>query len=161
MLGMSKLILETAWAPVQTQTSQEQSFSPHHADILHQIPKSVTTALERFNLNNHKVTIYAVCPECQFIYPPQPPQGLSSDPQYPQFCSNRSQSHPNECSAPLLRDQKPIKPFLYHNFHDYLSGLLSRSDLEEWMNKACNDLIQSKDNTPPTMSTDVWEASFL
>ena len=29
------------------------------------------------------------------------------------------------------------------------------------MNKACNDLIQSKDNTPPTMSTDVWEASFL
>ena len=50
---------------------------------------------------------------------------------------------------------------IYHDFYDYLLGLLSWSDLEEWMNKACDDLIQSKDNTPPTMSTDVWEASFL
>jgi hypothetical protein len=38
---------------------------------------------------------------------------------------------------------KPIKPFVYHHFHDYLAGLLSRSNLEQLMDKACDDLMES------------------
>jgi hypothetical protein len=56
---------------------------------------------------------------------------------------------------------KPIKPFVYHHFHDYLAGLLSRPDLEQAMDKSCDDLMESLDQPPPKFVRDIFEAEFL
>jgi len=55
---------------------------------------------------------------------------------------------------------KPIKPFVYHHFHDYLAGLLSRPDLEELMDKSCDNL-KSRDQPAASFIGDVFEAEFL
>jgi hypothetical protein len=56
---------------------------------------------------------------------------------------------------------KPIKPFIYHDFQDYLASLLSCADFEMAMDKACNDLMRICNNPIPEHVTDIWEAEFL
>ncbi len=38
---------------------------------------------------------------------------------------------------------KPKKTFVYHHFHDYLAGLLSRKDIESLMDESCDTLSSS------------------
>src|SRR6266436_317065 len=116
-----------------------------HADTLTQIPASIDAALSKLNLDGH-TTIYAVCPACHCTYKPQPEYA--------------------ECHEPLLvqdgsQTPKPIKTFVYHHFHDYLAGLLSRPDLEQLMDKSCDDLMESLNQPRPTFVGDVFEAEFL
>ena len=55
---------------------------------------------------------------------------------------------------------KPIKPFVYHSFHDYLASLLSWKDLEEVMDKACK--LQGLIDRPlPSFALDVWQPELL
>src|SRR5882672_5568646 len=81
--------------------------------------------------------------------------------------TNKPKPGSNECGEPLLetsgvsRIMKPIKPFIYHHFHDYLAGLLSRPDLEELMDKSCDNLMESMDKPAPSFVRDVFEAEFL
>jgi hypothetical protein len=56
---------------------------------------------------------------------------------------------------------KPIKPFVYRDFHDYLASLLSRTDLEEAMDKSCDELMRTRNDPIPEYVEDVWEAEFL
>lgn len=143
--------------------------TPSQQDIIADLPKSIRTALSRFNLEA-KTTIYAVCPACHCTYKPYFVDG-NPLPQYPPRCTNKPNLAPDECSEPLVKHDmaddgrsnfsRPIKPFVYHSFHDYLSGLLARKDLEEFMDKTCDDLNAALDEPPPSMVTDVWEAQFL
>ena len=57
--------------------------------------------------------------------------------------------------------EKPIRPFVYHHFHDYLAGLLSRPDLEQLLDKSCDNLMDSLSQTQPTFIRDVFRAEFL
>ena len=137
-----------------------------HADTLAQIPSTITATLSKFNLDG-QTTIYAVCPACHCTYKPDFNRN-SSTPIYPERCSNKPQPESGECHEPLLESpvdsspiRKPIKPFVYHHFHDYLAGLLSRPDLEQLMDKACDDLLESLGEPIPTFVKDVFEAEYL
>ncbi|KIM72661.1 hypothetical protein PILCRDRAFT_81703 [Piloderma croceum F 1598] len=91
----------------------------------------------------------------------------SSIPIYPEKCSNKPKTGLNDCGKPLLETSsvshitKPIKPFVYHHFHDYLSGLLSRPDLEELMDMSYDNLMESIDQPAPLFIRDIFKAEFL
>jgi hypothetical protein len=122
--------------------------------VLDQIPFSLQQVLSRYNLDGRTV-IYAVCPSCHCTYKPR-----SSGTHYPERCTNKPKPESGECNAPLLEDDQPIKTFVYHEFQDYLAGLLSRKDIEEVMDKACDDLKESLDDRPEFVKG-VFEAEFL
>lgn len=161
MMGILNILLFHAFQPLNG-----GRMDPVHEDIIAEIPEKVRMALSQFDLEA-KTTIYAVCPECHFTYPPIG----DTSPKYPLTCNNRRDLGSEECGTRLLQGnafesdpdsvQKPIKPFVYHSFHDYLASLLSRKDLEIAMNKSCDDLMKDVGNSPPEYVKDVWEAQFL
>jgi hypothetical protein len=133
--------------------------------IVSELPDSITDALSKFNFDG-KTTIYAVCPRCHFTYKPQFKPGLSHA-IYPKLCTNKPHPGSPLCNQALLEAQpdnhspKPLKTFVYHSFHDYLGGLLARKDLEEVMDKSCDDLKESLKYPRPEIVKDVFEAEFL
>jgi hypothetical protein len=139
-----------------------------HLDVMAQMPLNIRAALSKFDLDS-RLVIYAVCPTCHCTYKPRYDEG-STYPIYEEFCTNRPKPESDICGEPLLRRfndedghrvMKPIKPFAYHDFHDYLASLLSRADLEGAMDKSCDDLLQTLDIPAPEHVGDVWEAEFL
>lgn len=139
----------------------------HHQDTIAQLPNNIRAALSKFSLES-KTVVYAVCPACHCTFAPKFTLG-DPTPKYPSLCNNRATPEAGECQQQLLTHDsgtpatsgKPIKPFLYHSFHDYLAGLLSRKDLEAAMDKSCDDLLAATSKPPPSVVTDVWEAQFL
>jgi hypothetical protein len=133
-------------------------------DVMGTIPLNVAEALSKFNLEGRTVT-YACCPQCLQTYKPEFKRG-STIPIYPSSCNNRPEPDSPICGEALLetRDDgtgtKPIKPFVYHSFHDYLGMLLSRKDLEGKMDNACSGLLDTLKN-PSTTVNDVFEAKFM
>lgn len=136
-----------------------------HREILEEMPGEIRSVLSKFDFQS-KTTIYAVCPNCHCTYAPIFDPG-DSTPRYPSRCIHSSNAESAPCGAQLLSNSKdnkasqPIKPFVYHSFHDYLAGLLSRPDLETSMDKYCDDLNNSLGSPPPEIVSDVWEAQFL
>ncbi|KAF8576079.1 hypothetical protein K439DRAFT_1240842, partial [Ramaria rubella] len=63
ILGITSVLLSLAWR------NKHGTLDPPQANVLVQVPKTVATALSRFNLDS-QVTIYAVCPTCHFTYKP-------------------------------------------------------------------------------------------
>jgi hypothetical protein len=139
---------------------------PRHHDVIAQMPQSIHDALSKFDLES-RVVIYAVCPACHCTYKPRYDEG-STYPIYDETCSNRPEPESDMCNESLLqvdedghRIMKPIKPFVYHDFHDYLASLLSRADLEKAMDESCDNLMQSCNDPAPEYVKDIWEAEFL
>lgn len=136
--------------------------------VLKEIPLSIYGALNKIDLESRTI-VYAVCPTCHCTYEPINTAGDES-PKYPKYCTNIPRPEAGPCGQQLLRDPndkddlqecKPIKPFVYHDFRDYLAGLLSCGDLEGMMDKSCNDLLDARDEDPPEFVRDIWEAEFL
>jgi hypothetical protein len=139
-----------------------------HVDVIAQMPQNIRAALSKFDLDS-RVAVYAVCPVCHCTYKPRYDEG-STYPTYNEFCTNRPEPESGICGESLLRRvdddnghhvMKPIKPFVYHDFHDYLASLLSRADLEEAMDKSCDELMRTRDDPIPEYVKDIWEAEFL
>ena len=139
-----------------------------HVDVIAQMPQNIRAALSKFDLDS-QVAVYAVCTVCHCTYKPQYDEG-STYPIYNEFCTNRPKPESGICGESLLRHvdddnghhvMKPIKPFVYHDFHDYLASLLSRADLEEAMDKSCDELMRTRDDPIPEYVKDIWEAEFL
>ena len=124
--------------------------TPKHEDIIAQMPQNIRQALSKFDLDSHTTT-YAVCPACHCTYKPQYNKG-SLVSIYDKTCHNRPTLESGLCREPLLRKRdrspKPIKTFIYHHFHDFISNLLSHQDLEEAMDKTCDNLKSDLDNPP-------------
>lgn len=145
-------------------TSGNATITPTQEDILAQIPPTIESALGRFKLDCKTVT-YAVCPTCHCNYKPSFASG-STTPQYPAFCDNIPEPG-QTCGERLLHDTdgngcaKPLKTYVYHSFHDFLAGLLSRPDLELEMNKASDDFMRSAQEPPPPYVADIFEAEYL
>ena len=137
----------------------------HHQEVLGEMPGNINSVLSKFDFQ-FKTTIYAICPKCHCTYAPLYNPG-DSTPQYPSHCTHSPNAESGPCGAKLLSNtnasssSKPIKPFIYHSFHDYLASLLSHPDLETLMDKCCNDLNDSLGSPPPELVSDVWEAQFL
>ena len=123
----------------------------HHADILSQIPSTIIAILSKVNLDGQS-TVYAICPACHCTYKPHFNHD-SSIPIYLDCCSNKPKPYSETCNELLLEalgthnTKKPIRPFVYHHFHDYLAGLLSKLDLEQLRDKSCDNLIDSLSQT--------------
>jgi hypothetical protein len=137
-------------------------------NILAELPRRIAEVVKRFNLDG-QTTTYAVCPSCHSLHKAVFKSG-SSTPQYPERCSNTILGK-GECGTSLLQDgwlsgltsKKPIKTFVYHNLDDFVGSLLSRSDLEEYIDKSCDNLAASIKEEEPRRSfvSDVFEADFL
>lgn len=142
-------------------------FDIRHEDTISQLPNNIRAALGKFDIDT-KTVVYAVCPKCHCTFSPQMSPG-DPVPKYPSHCTNHPTPGSEECGQPLLRHDpsdkehplRPIKPFVYHSFHDYLAGLLSRKDLEEAMDKACDRLKDTVEGSLPEFVSDVWGAEFL
>ena len=143
-----------------------QPLDSRHEHTITQLPGSIRAALSKFDIDT-KTIVYAVCPKCHCTYPPQTSLGESTT-KYPSLCTNCPTPSSDECGQPLLRcdksnqeSSKPIKPFVYHSFHDYLASLLSIKDLEEVMDKVCDELKGLVEGSLPDFVSDVWGAEFL
>lgn len=135
-----------------------------HEDIISEMPQSIEAALSRFDLDS-RTTVYAVCPSCHFLYKPTFKIG-STIPVYAEICTNHPHLESSECGDRLLREgsdgkRMPIKPFVFHDFNDYVTSLLSRADLEEAMDRSCNTLMEELNNPKTVYVRDVWQAEFL
>ncbi|KIK31568.1 hypothetical protein CY34DRAFT_57483, partial [Suillus luteus UH-Slu-Lm8-n1] len=130
-------------------------------NTLKQIPMTSESAEAKFHLTG-KTVPYAVC-SCHCTYPPTYAPG-STTPAYPERCTHRP-TLTTECGEALLVGEdgnfRPRKTFLYHDFKDYLSGLLSRRDIEAVMDQACDDLMDSIDSPQPSFIKTPFEAQFL
>lgn len=127
--------------------------------ILKQIPKTVETALKRLNLHSDHTITFAVCPECHANYPPAPIRN-STDAEYPSRCNYRHLDA-GVCGAELLQNGKPLKTFVYHDFHDFLARLLSRRDIEAVMDESCDNARVSANESPPRYLADVFDGEYL
>jgi hypothetical protein len=132
--------------------------------VHNQIPTSINAALSNLKLDG-QVTVYAICPVCHFSHKPAVDR-KSGRSLYPDRCSNRPGSDGKVCGEPLLIQndcdpnvKKPIKPFVYHHFGDYLAGLLSQH--EAVMDKAADDCMNSFQDPPPTLATGFFDAQFI
>lgn len=150
---------------------------PHGEEVLKQMPQEIRSLLSKFDLESRTI-IYAVCPACDCTYEPEFPND-SDSPTYPSNCTNIPHPEADMCGERLLQSvvvdddddaeprttevkttKKPIKPFVYHHFHDYLANLLSRKDLELMMDNSCDELMETVDK-PPDFARDVWDAEFV
>lgn len=128
--------------------------------VLKQIPQTLETVLMKFGLDG-KTTIFAVCPKCHYTYAPTFPPG-SDEPVYPECCSNHPLPDSDVCNAKLLSGKVPLKTFVYPHFHDYVAGLLSRSDLENMIDRSCDDVMNSLRNGETIHQvSDVFDAKFI
>ncbi|KAG2752472.1 hypothetical protein P692DRAFT_201803058 [Suillus brevipes Sb2] len=137
------------------------SLSSSHENILKQIPLTSDGAEAKFHLTG-KTIAYAVC-SCHCTYPPTYAPG-SMTARYPERCVH-CPTPGTECGDTLLVGpegaRRPKKTFMYHDFKDYLSGLLSRRDVEAVMDEACDDLMDSINSPLPPFVKNPFEAQFL
>lgn len=148
--GVSKVfgefIMRTINVIINLASQHEQ---PLPAEFQKHLPQTISTALAQFNLNG-RTTPFAVCPTCHFTYRPRTTLGKNH---YPQQCTNQEHLDERVCGERLLTSgpvPKPIKTFVYHEFSDYLSGLLSRPDIEAALDKSCEnfrDLLAEMETT--------------
>jgi hypothetical protein len=136
--------------------------------ICDQVPTTIDSALSHFNLQGKTIT-YAVCPTCHATYKPEVKPGTQTG-LYPELCSNRilpetgGHNEPFVCDTLLIENgnrSKPVKMFLYYSFHDYLASLLSRPDLEGYIDAYCDNFMDALPHPPPLLTTDISEAEFL
>jgi hypothetical protein len=139
----------------------DNGLNSSNTNILKQVPMTAESAKAKFHLTG-KTVPYAVC-SCHCTYPPTYAPG-STTPIYPEQCTH----HPTlttECGEALLVGDdgnfRPRKTFLYHDFKDYLSSLLSRRDIEATMDQACDDLMDSIDSPQPSFIKTPFEAQYL
>ncbi|KAG2335991.1 hypothetical protein BDR05DRAFT_953674 [Suillus weaverae] len=124
--------------PFLTFWRSDGSLSSPHENLLRQIPTTFKTALSKFNLTE-KTVIYAVCSCCHCTYSPHYADG-STLPTYPEHCTHHPMPEA-KCSKSLLDHGhdgvlRPKKTSVYHDFKDYLAGLLSHADIEAAMDQA-------------------------
>jgi hypothetical protein len=156
VLGVIRILLHTAWR------QSDGSLSMSHETSMGQIPTTIETALSRFGLDDD-TTIYAVCPSCHYTYKPVFSRG-SVIPHYPKLCTNKPRPDSDVCNESLLQESdtsKPIKTYVYHHFFDYMAGLLSRQDIEEQMDKVCDDFKNSLGQPRPVYVRNIFEADFV
>ena len=145
---------------------------PHGEEILKQMPQVIHNLLSKFDLESRTV-IYAICPTCECTLEPQFPNGPDS-PTYPSTYTNVPYPGTGVCGQQLLhgtidhnnsdnelKSRKPIKPFVYHHFHNYLANLLSRKDLELMMDKSCDNVMSMINQEPSEFARDIWDAEFV
>ncbi|KAK0230329.1 hypothetical protein IW262DRAFT_1453228 [Armillaria fumosa] len=169
IIAVSVLIVRLTMAANLTEDSDgDCDFDPNQEIIMDQLPSSLHTAQQVIKLDG-RTTMYAVCPKCNACYEPIYITSLASKPSYPSRCEKRNPG-PSElivCGASLLKSEengaKPIKPFLMASLEDFIARTLADRNVELLCDKACDDAMESLNNTPdPRRDTkNVFEADFM
>lgn len=161
IIGLVRVVVRTALAI---------RASPHDAVsavTMDRIPVDPRTILSKCNLTG-RTTTYAACPKCHFTYKPSYVHG-SVLPTYPITCANKRHPDSPICAAQLVRQrviegitvQSPIRPFVYHSVLDFVGALFSRRDLEEQIDRACDDALRSGSPQEMRAIDDVFQGEFL
>jgi hypothetical protein len=126
IIGAVMMMIKMAMATQPTKNSHgEDSYNGNQTSILNQLPTSLYTALNQFNIDGH-TTMYAMCPSCNFTHKPAY-DCISAIACYPDHCVHRIVKHDGSsvCGTSLLEmhnsQLQPIKPYQVASFSDYLA----------------------------------------
>ena len=126
IIGVVTVIVKMAMATwLSKGPDGREVYDTNQRNILDQLPTSMYTALNRFNLNG-RTTMYAMCPTCNCCWKPFYDRAAAT-PKYPTECTNciPGPSGLSACCTELLVEWngylRPIKPFLLASFSDYLA----------------------------------------
>lgn len=173
VLGISRrgchFLLEAVQYIVQLVLMRSSStLSQRDRKLMSDFPLDPATATAHFGLDG-KHEIYAVCPnpQCHKTYKPKY-MGNSPIPIYPSFCTNQGIQADQSCDEQLTRPQVihgvevhiPIKVFVYHDFKDWVAGLMSRPGFEAKMDSSWNQLERDSEGIPLEMR-DIFHGEFL
>ncbi|KAG1740087.1 hypothetical protein EDD22DRAFT_959239 [Suillus occidentalis] len=120
----------------------DNGLNSSNTNILKRVPMTTESAEAKFHLTGMTVP-YTVC-SCHCTYPPTYAPGSTTS-TYPEWCTH-CPTLTTECGEALL---------------DYLSGLLSRRDIEATMDQACDDLMDSINSPQPSFIKTPFEAQYL
>ncbi len=145
-------------------------FETKGAHITDQIPKTISTVSERFNLQG-KLTLYAVCTTCKYTHKPTYRHGdkEKKSPIYPKMCTNIPSPGGGHCGTLLLERVyvggihvwRPTLIFAYHSVFDYVAMMDSQVNLREAMDQACDNAMSSISSAEPVEMNDVFSGSFV
>lgn len=143
---------------------------PGISQVLDKIPLTVEGAMNLFPLDAH-IRQFAVCPKCHHLHEGGQ-KGRHRSRRlpflgYPSLCENVKLPGVEDwenCETPLLDSHgHPLKSFSYHSFPDYLAQILSRRDIEENIDKSCDEVCEAiEEGRPlPEEFTSVFDATFV
>lgn len=134
-------------------------------EILQQIPKSLDTVLDKFNLDSPAIVL-AVCPKCHSTY--QPKQRLwDPKPVYPDFCTNVAHPAESMCWERLMGDadaggsRQPLRPALFWPPEEFIARLLSRKDLEVAIDDFADEAARKAREEAPELLTSMADGEFV
>ena len=130
---------------------------PQDHKLLRFISRDPRTVVNAFGLDP-AVREYICCPKCFALY--------GYDDAAPDLCSYRSTQSSEPCHAKLWKNRTlggkemkiPIRRYLHQSFKHWLGRMLSRSDIEAWL-EICRHTTTS-DSQPRTMK-DFFDASGI
>ncbi|CAK5276174.1 unnamed protein product [Mycena citricolor] len=149
--------------------------TPVQEYVLKQLPTSLESALRRFKIDP-ATTVYATCPVCHYTHAPHENR-LTGETSYPETCQGyvyprRGAWH--VCGTAILESRhgklRPIKPFVFTSFIDYIAAMLSDPEIERMCEKACDDALaavrKALSKNPEASVTEehvnnVFEAAFI
>jgi cytochrome c5 len=149
---------------LQRNSDGSETYDAKQQDVLKQLPSSLYVALNRFHIDG-KTTMYAVCPSCHHTHKPLNPDAAIAE--YPERCVNRivGRDGISDCSTELLAMRngklRPIRTFLCPSFIDHVAMLLADPDIEDMLDKACDDAWAAHGNPPPPFATNIFQADFM
>lgn len=162
VLNMIRYAFELMLRPFVNPTTS--NLSPEHQSFLYDFPRDVRAPVRAMHLDT-QCKIFAVCPDsrCHHLHEPKFHDG-SPIPQYPHRCE-ACRSHKRKTA--LLHTRViagkdvplPIKPYVHHDFQDWMGGLLSRPGNETAMDTAWEETL--KESTAATPVTSIFGAKVL
>jgi len=143
----------------------DQSCDPLGLYIASQLPKSLGTAMSKFQFDG-EITVYAVCPACHCTYKSSFKPG-STTPIYPDRCTNVPIPDQPACNELLLQKDSPEQPswpirkFCFHSFHDFIGHLLSQPDLERQIDVSADHALAASAAPPLDIVSNFLDCNFL
>ncbi|KAK6984841.1 hypothetical protein R3P38DRAFT_2661999 [Favolaschia claudopus] len=172
IIALVNMIIRSAMAICSPGRKNASATQEH---VLKQLPTSLEAALRRFKIDP-ATTIYATCPYCHHTHEPVESR-LTGEASYPETCQgwiypDRGPRTP--CGKNLLEQRqgklRPIKPYVFTSFVDYIAAMLSDAEVERMCEAACDNALAavrealSKDPDAPVSEervNNVFEAEFL
>lgn len=162
LLRMIRFSYEILLRPITVAATGQ--LAPNHQKLLSEFPSDVRSAVNHTSLDT-KCKIYAVCPNprCHHLHEAVSIEG-SPIPEYPARC--KACASRKRTSELLYRRNiagrtvpLPIKPYVHHDFQDWMGGLLSKPGNERMMDRAWDKSFEPSDQSTPV--TSIFEAKIL
>lgn len=143
---------------ILAQTSRD-STNPETKLAINHIAHDTRSVLKSF-LPNPETRPMVCCPSCfqTYLIDENNPES------YPEFCSHKDTPNSKRCRRRLRKleegtgKQRPIRRFIYHEFHHWLGRMYARSDIENHLDEYPPKHSQ---NEMPKVMKDMWDGYVL